>query len=121
MDIAHKLTLILHFIGLAALLGGFLAQISAPIKTVTRSMMDGAWTMLATGIVLVGLVSAEATADDKPDHMKFGVKSLVLTAIVVLLMQNRKKESIEKGTFFVVGLLSITNIAIAVLWTGSAS
>lgn len=119
MEIAHKLTLILHFIGLAALLGGFFAQLSAPIKSISRSMLDGAWTMLVTGIALVGFVSADET--EQPDHMKFGVKSLVLVAIVVLLMQNRKKESIEKGTFFVIGLLAITNIAIAVLWTGSAA
>jgi len=116
MEIALKLTLILHFIGLAALLGGFMTQLSAPIKSVTRSMLDGAWTMLATGIVLVGLLSSGAVEDEKPDHMKFGVKGLVLAAIVILLMQNRKKESVEKGTFFVIGLLSITNIAIAVLW-----
>ena len=116
MEIGLKLSLVLHFIGLAALLGGFFSQLTAPVKTVTRSMLDGAWTMLATGIVMVGLATALATPDEPVNHMKFGIKGLVLAVIVILLMQSKNKESIEKGTFFAIGLLGITNIAIAVLW-----
>ena len=116
MEIGLKLSLVLHFIGLAALLGGFFSQLTAPVKTVTRSMLDGAWTMLATGIVMVGLATALATPDEPVNHMKFGIKGLVLAVIVILLMQGKNKESIEKGTFFAIGLLGITNIAIAVLW-----
>lgn len=116
MEIGLKLTLILHFIGLAALLGGFFTQLSAPVKTVTRSMLDGAWTMLATGFVMVGLVTGLATEEEPVNHMKFGVKGLIIAVILILLMQGKNKESIEKGTFFAIGLLGVTNIAIAVLW-----
>ena len=65
---------------------------------------------------MVGLATALATPDEPVNHMKFGIKGLVLAVIVILLMQSKNKESIEKGTFFAIGLLGITNIAIAVLW-----
>lgn len=113
MEIFKGLTLILHFIGLAGLLGGFMAQLAAPVKQVTRTMMDGAWTMLASGLVLAGIDSA---TEEAVNHSKFGIKALILIVIVTLLLQGKKKESIEKGTYFAIGLLAITNISIAVLW-----
>ncbi|MEN9710117.1 MAG: hypothetical protein RL441_109 [Actinomycetota bacterium] len=116
MDIALKLMLILHFVGIAALLGGFVSQMSSEIKTVTKAMLHGAWTMLLTGVLMVGLVSANPDEDEPVNHMKFGVKGLVLAVIVILLMQGKNKPSVEKGTFAAIGLLSLTNIAIAVLW-----
>lgn len=115
METLTGLVLILHFIGLGSLLGGFLTQISQSVVRVTRSMIDGAWTMLVTGFILAGLESVAATAEDPANHTKFGIKGLVVVVIVILVMQGRKKESIEKGNFFAIGLLTITNIVIAVL------
>jgi hypothetical protein len=116
MDTAHGIFLILHFIGMSSLLGGFLVQMSAPIKTVSRAMVDGAWTALITGVALVGFVSAEATDEDPANHIKFGVKGLILAVIIGLVMQGRKKESIEKANYFAIGALALANIIIAVLW-----
>ena len=116
METALGLVLILHFIGLASLLGGVLTQMTAPVKTITRSIVDGAWTMLATGVVLVGLATATADESEPVNHMKFGVKGLILAVIITLVMQGKHKESIEKSTFFSIGALAIANIAIAVLW-----
>jgi hypothetical protein len=115
METITGLVLILHFIGLGSLLGGFLTQISEPIVRISRGMIDGAWTMMITGLLLVGLNTAEATAEDPVNHAKFGIKGLVIAVILILVMQGRKKEAIEKGTFFAIGLLSITNIVVAVL------
>ena len=116
MDTAHGIFLIFHFIGMASLLGGFLVQMSAPIKTVSRAMIDGAWLSLVTGFALVGFVSAEATIDDPVNHTKFGVKGLILVIILGLVMAGRKKESIDKANYFAIGGLALTNIIIAVLW-----
>ena len=116
MDTAHGIFLIFHFIGMASLLGGFLTQMSAPIKTVSRAMIDGAWLALVTGFALVGFVSAEATIDDPVNHTKFGVKGLILVIILGLVMAGRKKDSIDKANYFAIGGLALTNIIIAVLW-----
>lgn len=116
MEIIGGLVLILHFIGLGSLLGGFLTQVSESVVRITRAMIDGAWTMLVTGAILIYFAMQEAADNgEEVPHAKFGIKGLVVAVILILVMQGRKKESIEKGTFFAIGLLSITNIAVAVL------
>lgn len=110
------LFLILHFIGLAALLGGVLSQMAAPVKKVVSGMFHGALTMLVTGIAMMGLAEAVKDEDITGLQMKFGVKILILAVILALVMQGRKKESIDNATFFSIGALSVANIAIAVLW-----
>ena len=114
MRTAQDIALILHFVGSAALLGGFLAQLTAPAKQVTRSMMDGAWTMLVSAFALVGTIQAQG--EEELDPAKFGIKGLVLAALILLLLQGKGKESIEKPSFFAIGLLTFANICIAVLW-----
>jgi hypothetical protein len=116
MELISGLVLILHFIGLGSLLGGFITQMTEPIVRITRAMIDGAWTMMTTGVVLIYFAMQEAA--DKNEvfpHAKFGIKFLIIAVILILVMQGRKKDSIEKGTFFAIGILTITNIAIAVL------
>lgn len=116
MEIFYKILVVLHFVGLASLLGGFLVQLSAPAKVVNRSMMDGMWTMLATGLLLAGIASSQFADDmDANFHTKIGVKLLILVVIAILVLQNRKQSTLQKGTYFAIGLLTLTNIVIAVM------
>jgi hypothetical protein len=109
MDILKHALEFLHFLGFSGLIGGGLAQIRTPEKTVTNVMMHGAWTQLVTGVLLVAV--------NEPDvnHPKVGIKLLVLLAIVFLLFTNRKK-TLESNAFFTVLGLSIFNMALAVFW-----
>lgn len=109
MDILKHLLEFLHFLGFSGLIGGALAQIRAPEKTVTRIMMDGAWTQLATGLLLVGI--------NEPDvnHAKVGIKLLVLLVVLYLLFTNRNKK-LESNVFFSVLGLSVFNMALALFW-----
>ena len=50
----HSLVLFLHFVGTAALLGGWLATFRNP--TVLQWQHIGAWIQLVTGVALVGLL-----------------------------------------------------------------
>ena len=50
MEATRNILLVLHFVGLAALFGGFLAQIASPIKNVAAGMMHGALLSLIAGI-----------------------------------------------------------------------
>jgi hypothetical protein len=125
MELTAKLILnsliVLHFIGLASLLGGFMTQMKAmgqKTAKVVAAMVHGAWTMLATGILMVGVrewMSAMAW-DDALNHTKIGVKSLVLVAILVLVLRNKKKESVTPMVFGMIGLLTILNVVLAVFW-----
>jgi hypothetical protein len=109
----------LHIIGIAALLGGFLAQLKgmgrgAGEPRFVPGMLYGAVTMLVTGVVLVGLVHAH---HGHVNNVKIGIKLAVLVVILGLIYVRRDEEKIDAASFAAVGGLTAANIFIAVLWT----
>ncbi|MCG8966556.1 MULTISPECIES: hypothetical protein [Streptomyces] len=117
MDVLIHLFVGLHIVGIGALLGGFLTQMKAMGQGTARftpAMLHGALTMLVTGAVLVGLNQAQ---DYAVDNVKIGVKLAVLIVILGLVYVKRDDEKVDKPLFGLVGLLTLVNIFIAVLWT----
>lgn len=120
MEILRGLLLILHFVGLAALFGVWFSQLKPAIAGQARilpGMLHGAYTALATGLGLV--LIAELRAKElgfEVNHMKVGIKLVVLIVILVLLLMNRKREPISPAVHWAIGLLTLANICIAVLW-----
>jgi hypothetical protein len=112
MEVAIKLVLILHFIGLSMLLGGALYQVREKAKNIVRPMLDGAYTQLLTGIALVGLLQAN---DEEVNNVKVGVKLAIALVIAVLCFVNRKKRSNNVAVWGAVLGLSLANIVIAVV------
>lgn len=114
MEILKNVLLVLHFVGLASLLGGFLVQMSA-FKTrsarVNPAMVHGALTQLVTGLLLVGIAEM---GDADVNHMKIGIKLLIVLVITVLAFVYRKRESVSNAVIGVIGLLTLANIVIAV-------
>ena len=120
-EILRNSLIVLHLVGLASLLGGFMTQMKAMVAKsakVVPAMVHGAWTALATGILLVGVAQWRIAmgAGFEIDHMKIAVKSLVVTVILILVMANRKKESISAPVFGAIGALTLTNVVLAVFW-----
>lgn len=120
MEIVENIFLVLHFIGLASLLGGALVQMSA-IKTGTAkivpAIMHGAWTMLVTGIILFGLALFGGEDEDEPlNHTKFTVKFAVLLAIIVIALVNKKKDVIAGWVLPTIAGLAVLNVILAVFW-----
>src|SRR5690242_14850317 len=119
MEFVFKVVLVLHFVGLALILGSFLVQLRAPDKTVTRWMWDGAMTQILTGVIMVGLVSSGALGDaakDAADNAKFGTKLLIALVIAVLAFVGRRRPAPQVGLWLAVGLLTLANVVIAVFW-----
>ena len=118
LEIVRNIVLVLHFVGIGALLGGALLQLSA-IKTGTArivpAIMHGAWTMLVTGLLLVGLAYPIGEGEEI-DNAKIAVKLVILIAIVVIALVNKKKETVAKWVIPVLTLLTLSNIVIAVFW-----
>jgi hypothetical protein len=107
----------LHIVGIAALLGGFLAQtkaLRAGTARMTPGMLHGALTMLVTGLALVGLNQAQ---DYHVNNVKIGLKLAILVVILGLVYVKRDEERIDGRLVGAVGLLTTANIFIATVWT----
>lgn len=112
---------VLHLVGMAALLGGFLVQIKAlRAKTaeILPAMVHGAWTSLLTGILLVGVHQWELSlgGDEELDNSKIAIKSVVVAIIVTLAMIHRKKKPVSGSVLATIGALTFLNVVLAVFW-----
>ena len=116
MEILENITLALHIIGVASLLGGVLTQTGAMREGKARvvpAIMHGAWTMLVTGLVLVGL---QYPLGDDVNNPKIGVKLLVLVAILALALAHRKRDVAPTWVLSAIGGLTVVNILLATVW-----
>ena len=116
MQLLSGILVILHLIGVASLLGGFLGQMK-DLKTggsIVPGMLHGAWLLLITGFALVGIV--EASGDEHVNNIVLAAKCVVITAIFFLAYGYSKKDlSTKKWVVPTIGLLTIVNISLAVL------
>jgi hypothetical protein len=76
-------------------------------------MFHGALTQLVTGLLLVGMAET-LVEDEEVNHMKVGLKLLILLVITGLVWANRKKDSIPTGLWAAIGGLTLANVVIAV-------
>lgn len=113
MDVLYNVFVLLHFVGFAALFGGAFTQLKGPKRVVNAAMFHGALTQVVTGIVLLGL---QEMGDGPVNHMKLGIKFIVLVVIMVLVFLNRKKDNVSNGAFWSIFALTLANAAIAVFW-----
>lgn len=88
MDVVTKVFVGLHIIGIASLLGGFLTQL--------KPMSAGAARFVPA--------------------MLHGALTMLVTGVILVYVK-RDEEKVEKPFFLAVGLLTVVNIFIALLWT----
>ncbi len=113
MQFLFNTMLVLHFVGIASLLGSAIVQAKPP-RSITPGYLHGALTMLVTGLALVGLTYP---LGGEPDNAKVAVKLAVLIVILVLVFVNRSKEQISTGVWASIAGLTTLNIVLAVFWT----
>ena len=114
MEFVFNLLVVLHFVGLSSLLGGFLVQMSSTTKGINMAMFHGALTQLVTGLGLAGILSAELLADETVNHTKIGIKLGVSLAVLVVVLIGRKATGDAKSMWAAVGGLTLLNVVIAV-------
>ncbi len=117
MELLEHTLVVVHFIGLASLLGGFLVQASAAQKVVNNAMLHGVLTQLVTGLALVGVLQAMGDDAEPVNNAKIAVKLVVLLVILGLVWTNRKKPQVATGVWGAIGGLTVLNIVVAVFWT----
>jgi hypothetical protein len=121
MKLLNEIIVAIHLLGMAAIIGGWLAVRQSP--RMVPSILWGARVQLATGIILAGLASMDK--EDPPNNAKLAVKLLVALVVVWLsestwVAQKKAAASAaltEAGSkVTLVGGLAVLNVLIAVLW-----
>lgn len=115
LDIIRVIVRYLHFIGVAAVLGGLIAQISRETREVTPLVIHGAAAQLLTGIVLV-LVTLHSA-----DHIKVTVKFVMLMALFVTLLVQRRRGNLTKLGYILDLTLVFAILGVAVFWRSYGS
>jgi len=115
LKIAAQISLILHFIGMGALLSGFFYQLRDWGKgmKVNAGILHGAWLQLVTGFALAGLVPAMGEED--VNGIALGIKAIVITVIFFVAYSFNKKEVTPKWVVPTIAALTILNIVVAVV------
>lgn len=118
MDILRIVLLVLHILGLAAILGGFFFQLRKPGGFDFGLMLGGAITQLVTGAALVGVrYGLGLEVDNTKIAIKLGVAVLVLLAVIgAIVAQRRGAAKAVKPFFHTAGALALINVIVAVAW-----
>ena len=107
-----KLVLVFaHLLGMAAVVGGYFAGLTASPKRLTAGITHGTLLQLLTGVLLIGLAEM---GTDPVNHTKYGIKIAVTAVILLLAWPRRKDVSIAANTYHAIGVLALLNVAVAV-------
>ncbi|SDN83047.1 hypothetical protein [Lentzea jiangxiensis] len=116
MEFVRLLLVFLHLLGMGMLVAMIMLQARAGKDApVNKGWLHGAALQLLTGIALVGidpLVDSVAY-----DHVKIGVKLLVVVAIAAVVAINVNKPKAPSWLLPTAASLVVLNVGIAVFWT----
>lgn len=114
-----QILLVLHFVGLAAVIGAFLTQLRTPARVRMGWMVAGLLTQVVTGLAMMGVFDASFAGG--ANHVKLGVKLMVTVVALVLVLvarswQRRSTSRVVVPLVHAAGALAIINVVIAVVW-----
>ncbi|MCP2635011.1 Fe-S protein [Microbacterium sp. HD4P20] len=115
MEVLRHIVVLIHLVGFAVLFGAWVVE-AVGKRRITR-LMD--WGLAIAG--LAGLILAAPWGiEGELNYVKIGVKLVVLLIIGALLGigagRQRKNGSVAPALFWSVGVLTLTNAALGVLW-----
>jgi hypothetical protein len=111
MVLLKELFVVLHFLGMGALFGGAVANLTKKSQEVSSLVLWGARAQLITGLIITGLV--EGIGEDELDMSKIGIKLLISLTIAALAEIGSRKKGSPWLTWIVV--LTVVNVCVAAL------
>jgi hypothetical protein len=116
METLRNIVVLIHLVGFATLFGGWVVEAVSRRIRFTR-IMD--WGLALAGVA--GLILAAPWGlDGDLNYVKIGVKLVILLVIGALLgigsARQRRTDSLPAVMFWLVGVLTLTNAALGVLW-----
>ena len=116
MELLRGIVVVVHLIGFALLFGAWAVEAFSRRMQVTRLMQIGLGIAGLAGIIL----AAPFGIDYDLNYVKLGVKLLVLIVIGALLgigqARQNKTGSVPPAIFWSIGILTLLNVCLAVLW-----
>ncbi len=120
MAVWYQVLVLVHLIGFASLFGGFLVQLRTAQPEVNAAMLHGGLLQLVSGLGLAAFnefgVFGPGNAAASIDYVQLGIKLGVTVFVVLLLIINRRFASIPRGLWAMIGVLTLGNAGLAVLW-----
>ncbi len=115
MEFVRLLLVFLHLLGMGMLVAMFFLQMRAGAgAALNKGWLHGAGLQLVTGLALVGL---SPLTDEEYDHVKIGVKLLVLVVIGGLAIAYARKPAAPTWLPRALAGLVVLNVGVAVFWT----
>ncbi|NLP84003.1 Fe-S protein [Microbacterium sp. CFH 90308] len=116
MEILRHIVVLIHLVGFAVLFGAWVVEAVGGKRQITRLMN---WGLAIAG--LAGLILAAPWGiEGEINYIKIGVKLVILVIIGALLGigagRQRKSGSVPPALFWSIGVLTLANAAIALLW-----
>ena len=112
MSAINIVAYVIHLLSVLGILVLLLLQWNKSPRTLNPGVLHAGLTALVAGLVMVGL--HETVKPDEPlNHMKVGIKFLILVVILALGYKNVKKPELSKKVWLIMISLTITNIVIA--------
>ena len=112
MSAINTVAYAIHLLSVLGILALLLLQWNKSPRKLNPGILHAGLAALVAGIVLVGLHN-NVKPDEELNHIKVGVKFIILLVILVLGYTNVKKEELTKNVWVTMLGLTLTNIVIA--------
>jgi hypothetical protein len=116
MEILRHFVVLIHLVGFAILFGAWVVEVANRRHRVTRLMNIGLGIAGLAGLIL----AAPWGIDYDLNYMKLGTKLVILIIIGALLGigagRERKTGSVPPAIFWSIGILTLLNAGIALMW-----
>ena len=114
MKIAFHVAFGIHLLSILGVLALLIISYKKTPRALNPGVLHSAATALVAGVVMVGTWSA--AHETEINHMKVGIKFLVVLAVLVVGYNSLRKKIFTDRTFTVMLGLTVTNILLAYLW-----
>jgi hypothetical protein len=114
MKIAFHVAFGIHLLSILGVIALLIVSYKKTPRALNPGVLHSAATALVAGVVMVGTWSA--AHESEINHMKVGIKFLVVLAILVVGYNSLKKKIFTDRTFTVMLGLTVVNILLAYLW-----
>jgi cytochrome bd-type quinol oxidase subunit 2 len=115
VEFLFNVLVVLHFVGLASLLGGFLVQMGTKPRGINNAMLHGVLTQVVTGVAMVGIVEAGLLEGEEVSSSKIAAKLLIaLVVLGAVLLGRRKPAEAQQPYWAIAGALTLVNVIVAV-------